>query len=206
MKVLDLSQAPNPKRLHLFVAEKGIEIDFEQVDLESATHRQSDYYEPQSAGHFPILVLDDGSYLSESVAICRYLERLHPSPALFGKNPLEEARIEMWNRRIELGLFRHVADVFGHSSPFFKDRIQQIPAFAQSAHANTLIQLDRLDRILSDQACIAGDAFSIADLSAFVAVDLGIPSVFELSPEHKNIDRWFKETASRPGVSSVAWW
>lgn len=206
MKVLDFSQAPNPRRLHLFVAEKGIEVDFEQVDLESDAHLRSDYYDPKSTGHFPILVLDDGSYVSESVAICRYLERLHPNPALLGSNPIEEARIEMWNRRIELGLFRHVTDYFGHTAPFFQDRIHQIPDFAKSAQKNTLTQLERLDRTLSEQAWIAGDAFSIADISAFVAIDLGIPSVFELGPEHKNIDRWFKETATRPGVSSVAWW
>ena len=127
MKILDFKPGPNPRRLRLFLAEKEIDVEFVDVDVTSEATRQADYYEASLPGQFPILVLDDGSYLSESVAICRYFERLHPDPALFGREPLEEARIEMWSRRVELGLLRHAGGYFGHTAPIFRHRVQ-IPA------------------------------------------------------------------------------
>jgi len=204
MRILDFSFAPNPKRLRLFVAEKNIDIEFEQVDNTSESHLRAPYYEACLSGQFPVLELDDGSFLSESIAICRYLEALHPNPALFGETPLETARIEMWDRRVELGLFRHTADYFGHTSPFFKDRIEQIPAFAAAARQNALAHLEMVDRALAERAFVAGDSFSVADITTYIAIDLGIPSVYELGPALGNIERWMVEMKSRPSMSILA--
>ncbi len=203
MKIIDFSRAPNPRRLRFFVAEKGIDIAFEDVDLDDQSRLEAPYYEACLSGQYPVLELDDGTYLCESIAISRYLERLHPEPALFGRAPLEEARVEMWNRRLELGLFRHTGDYFGHTAPFFKDRVEQIPAFAKSAQSNALNQFGMIDRALSDHPFIAGDAFSVADITAYIAIDLGTPSVYEVGPEFPNIRRWFAQTSARPSAQSV---
>ncbi len=203
MKILDFIAGPNPRRLRLFLAEKGIEIEFEESDSSSGAARAASYFEPTQTGQYPVLQLDDGSYLSESVAICRYFERLHPKPALFGESPIEEGQVEMWNRRLELGLFRFTADYYGHTVPFFRDRIEQIPAFAKSSQNNAIIQLDMLNRILSDRPFVAGNYFSIADITAFVAIDLGVPTVYEIGTELKDLKRWYAVTASRPSFRTV---
>ncbi len=203
MKVLDFRQAPNPKRLRLFVAEKGIDIDFEQVDIEDESRKQAPYYEACLSGQYPVLELDDGSFLTESMAICRFLERIHPEPALFGRDPLEEARIEMWNRRIELGLFRHTADAFAHTSPFFRDRIEQNPTYAKSAKTQAMNQFGMLDRALSDRRFFAGESISIADLTGYVTIDLGTPSVYEVGSGFPHLERWFAEMRARPSVQAL---
>ena len=203
MKVIDFRMAPNPKRLRLFIAEKGLSIDFEAVDLSDGPRTGAPYYESCLSGQYPVLELDDGSFLTESVAISRFLERLHPEPALFGREPIEEARIEMWNRRIELGLFRHAGDYFGHTAPFFRDKVEQIPAFAKSAQNQAMNQLGMLDRALSESPFIAGEHFSVADITGYIALDLGIPSVLEIGAEFPNLRRWYDETVSRPSVREI---
>ncbi len=105
MKIYDFALAPNPRRLRIFVAEKGLKIPVEQVDIFTGQNRTPEMLAKNPAGGLPVMELDDGSHLAESVAICRYLESLHPEPNLMGKNSREQADIEMWNRRVELGLF-----------------------------------------------------------------------------------------------------
>src|SRR5215472_5670202 len=115
MKIYDYKLAPNPRRVRVFLAEKGINVPFEEIDIMKGVNRQPEFLKKNSLGGIPVLELDDGRYLAESVAICRYFELLHPEPALFGKGAFEQATIEMWNRRIELALFVPVGMVWAHS-------------------------------------------------------------------------------------------
>src|SRR5258708_33443461 len=129
MKIYDFAFAPNPRRLRIFVAEKGLKIPTEQVDLTTGKNRTPEMLAKNPAGGLPFVELDDGTHLAESVAICRYLEGLHPEPNLMGKNSREQAEIEMWNRRVELGLFSAAARAFQHTNELFKARIQQFPEY-----------------------------------------------------------------------------
>lgn len=144
-----------------------------------------------SLGQVPVLELDDGRYLTESLAICRYLEHLHPEPALFGKTPEDRAFIEMWARRIEFGIFNTIGAVALHEFEFFKDRIEQNASYAASRRRDFQKQLQWLDGVLSDErSFIAGDAFSIADIigmSMLIITDFG---GFDIPGELRQIKRW----------------
>src|SRR5216683_8160375 len=123
MKIYGFTLAPNPRRLRIFLAEKGLKIPSEEVDISQGKNRTPEMLAKNPAGGLPFMELDDGTYLAESVAICRYLEGLHPEPNMMGKNLREQADIEMWNRRIELNLFGAVGRAFQHSSPLFAGRL-----------------------------------------------------------------------------------
>jgi glutathione S-transferase len=194
---LFMIDAPNPRRVRFFLAEKGVEVECETVDIQSDAIRRTPYYEACLSGQFPVLELDDDSFLSESVAICRYFEGLHPEPNLLGREPIEQGRIEMWNRRLELGLFRYTADYFQHTAPFFANRIEQNAAYAKTAQSKAIEQLGMIDRALAERPFIAGDRFSIADITAFVVIDLATPSVLEVGRETPHLERWVRESAER---------
>src|SRR6266851_6070110 len=129
MKIYGFALAPNPRRLRIFLAEKGLKIPSEEVDITQGKNRTPEMLAKNPTGGLPFLELDDGTYLAESVAICRYLEGLHPEPNMMGKNLREQADIEMWNRRIELNLFGAVGRAFQHSSPLFAGRLKQIKEY-----------------------------------------------------------------------------
>src|ERR1700683_2942487 len=127
MKIYDFKLAPNPRRVRVFLVEKGISVPFEEIDIFKGINRQPEFLKKNSLGGIPVLELDDGRHLAESVAICRYFEVLHPEPALFGKGAFEMATVEMWNRRRGRGLFVPVGMVVGHSPELTRARIKQIP-------------------------------------------------------------------------------
>ena len=133
MKLYDATVAPNPRRVRMFAAEKGIDIPVEPIDLMKAENRRPDFLEKNPMGRVPVLEMDDGSYLAESLAICEYLEELHPEPALIGKTREERAHTRMWERRMELEVMRHLLGAFVHTSPFFKGRTPQVPASARAS-------------------------------------------------------------------------
>jgi len=148
----------------------------------------------------PFLQLDDGEVISETVAICRYFEALHPEPNLFGSGALESARVEMWQRRIELELFYTIAQAFRHSNPYMAEL--EVPQVAAWGKAN----LDRLDdilaiidKVLADREFIAGDNYSIADITALVAIDFMRIIKRRLSDEQPNFMRWYATVSARPG-------
>src|ERR1700735_3165216 len=126
MKIYEDARAPNPRRLRIFVAEKGLKIPIEQVDIFARKNRTPEMLAKNPAGGLPFVELDDGAHLAESVAICRYLESLHPEPNLVGKNSREQAEIEMWNRRVELGLFSAASRAVPHTNELFKERVKQV--------------------------------------------------------------------------------
>ena len=132
MKIYDYKLAPNPRRVRVFLAEKGLNVPLEEVDIFKGINRQPEFLKKNSLGGIPVLELDDGRHLAESVAICRYFELLHPEPALFGKGAFEQATVEMWNRRMELALFVPVGMVWGHSHELTRARIKQIPEMGEA--------------------------------------------------------------------------
>lgn len=203
MKLLDFPRAPNPRRVRIFIAEKGLDIPVEVVDIAAGANRSPEFLAKNPLGLLPVLELDDGRCLSESVAICRYLEGVKPEPALMGVDPEDTAMIEMWNRRLELELFLNgVGAYFRNTAAFFAEKYVQSPEAAAEAKRKATEQLAWLDSVLADRPFVAGSRFSIADITALVAVDLGTPSVFEVAPEQKHLARWHGAVSSRPSAGA----
>jgi glutathione S-transferase len=203
MKIYEDARAPNPRRLRIFVAEKGLKIPTEQVDIFARKNRTPEMLAKNPAGGLPFVELDDGSHLAESVAICRYLEGLHPEPNLMGKDNREQAFIEMWNRRMELNLFAPVARAFQHTSEIFKPILKQFPEYGETQREITRLQLQWLDAQIGNKPFIAGNRFTIADITALVAVDFGAQLAgVPMDPSLKNLARWHQSVSSRPSAKA----
>jgi glutathione S-transferase len=203
MKLYDGGRAPNPRRTRIFLAEKGISLPTEQVDLGNLQQKSEAFRAVNPMMRVPALVLDDGTVLTESIAICRYFEALQPEPALFGRGALEVARVEMWNRRLELHLLFPVSHVFRNSHPAMKAmEVPQVPAWAEANKPRVLEFLGVLDDRLKDHPFIAGERFSVADITALVAVDFLKPARLSIPPERTNVLRWHREVAARPSASA----
>lgn len=203
MKFYDFALAPNPRRLRIFLAEKGLNIPSEQINILEGKNRQPEFLKKNPAGGIPVLELDDGTHLAESVAICRYLEGLNPEPNLMGKDNREQAEIEMWNRRMELNLFGPVARAFQHSSELFKGRLQQFPEYGAGQRETAHQQLKWLDEQLGARNFIAGNRLTIADITAFVALEFGTAMAgVKLDPTLKNATRWHQGMAARPSAKA----
>lgn len=206
MKIFETRQAPNPRRVRIFLAEKAIEIDFEEIDLMQGALKTESFTRLNPMQRVPVLQFDDGSCLSESVAICRYFEELQPEPPLFGRGALGRARIEMWNRRIEHGLFFHVAQAFRHSHPAMAElEVPQVAAWGESNIPKALENLRLINGKLADRPFIAGDDYSIADITALVAVDFMKPARIELpggADRLQHLQRWHDDVSGRPSAAA----
>jgi glutathione S-transferase len=203
MRLYDGGRAPNPRRTRIFLAEKGIELPLEPIDLGAMAHKSAAYTAVNPMQRVPALMLDDGTVITESIAICRYLEALHPEPSLFGRAALEIARIEMWNRRLELHLLFPVSHVFRNSHPAMKQmEVPQVPAWAEANKPRIVEFLALLDRELKDRAFAAGDAFTVADITGLVAVEFMKPAKLAVPDELKNVKRWHAELAARPSAAA----
>lgn len=204
MKLYETHRAPNPRRLRIFLAEKGISIDdFEvhQIDLEGGENLTDSFRAMNPMGRVPVLKLDDGHCLSESLAICRYFEALQPEPALFGRSPLEQATIEMWNRRMELNLLQSVAMAFRHTTGHYSDREAIFPDYGANQAKNAGKLFDFLDQHLAAQNCIVGDNYTVADITALVAVDFA--RVIDLRiDDRKHLAAWHEQVSARPSASA----
>ncbi len=211
MKLYDFTLAPNPRRVRMFLAEKGIEMPpTEQINTREAGQFSAEFQKVNPRGTVPALVLDDGTLLTESISICRYFEELHPEPSLFGRDAKENAVIDMWNRRVEIECYAPAADVVRNSLEIFKDRaipgmpngVPQIAALAERGRASVARFVGRLDQQLADNQFIAGDYLSIADQTAFITFDFAKRGELEVPADAKNIARWQSEMAARPSASA----
>jgi glutathione S-transferase len=203
MKIYDFTLAPNPRRVRIFLAEKGLKIPSEQINILEGKNRTPEFLSKNPAGGLPVLELDDGSHLAESVAICRYLEGLHPEPNLMGKDNREQATIEQWNRRMELNLLGPAARAFQNTSELFKGRIKQFADYGAAQRETTAQQLQWLDAQLNGRNFIAGDRYTIADITALVAVDFAtMMAGVKLDPALKNLARWHQAVSSRPSAKA----
>ena len=203
MKLYDGARAPNPRRVRIFLAEKGISVPREQVDLGTMQHKSAAYTAINRLQRVPALVLDDGTVLTESIAICRYFEALQPEPPLFGRTGVEAAVIEMWNRRVELHLYLPVSHVFRHLHPAMKEReVPQVGAWGEANKPRVLEFLALLNDHLADHAFIAGNAYSVADISGLVAVDFMKPAKLAVPDQLTHVRRWHAEVSARPSAAA----
>jgi glutathione S-transferase len=203
MKIYDFKMAPNPRRVRIFLAEKGIDIYYEQVDLTSGKNREAWFIEKNPVGGLPVLEFDDGTYLAESVAICRYFEMTYPAPPLMGVDARDCAFVEMWNRRMELEVFHPIARSMQHTHPFFKDRIQQFPEYGGTQRAHAIKRLEWLDSILAQRPFIAGERYTIADITAQCGIDIGAAmGAFQIPDNIKHVKRWHESVSSRPSAKA----
>ena len=203
MKLYNYSLAPNPRRVRIFAAEKNIELSLEDVDILAGQSRTPEFLAKNSSGGLPVLELDDGSYLSESVAICRYLEGLHPEPNLLGRDLREQAEIERWNRRMELELFAAIGRTVQNTSSIFQGRFKQFPDYGEAQRAVVHQRLERMDRELNGQQFVAGGRFTIADITALVAIDIGGRLAdIKIAPELTHLSRWHQAVSSRPSAKA----
>jgi glutathione S-transferase len=200
---LHVAPSPNALRVEVFMQEKGIEPFVSQTyDLRSGDNLSAEFRQMNPFGRVPVLELDDGTFLAESVAICRYLEGLHPEPALFGSTPLELAQVEMWNRRAELNFMLPAASSFRNLSGFFKDREKICEEWGLISAEVAAAALAVFDEHLASSTFLAGDAFSVADITFAIAVNFAERVQVDLPYDLPNIARYRQTVAARPSFAT----
>jgi glutathione S-transferase len=200
MKLYDGGRAPNPRRTRIFLAEKGISLPTEPIDIGKQEHKTAAFTAVNPLQRVPALVLDDGTVLTESIAICRYFEALQPEPPLFGAGAKEAAVVEMWNRRAELNLLFPVAHVFRHQHPAMKElEVPQVPEWGEANKPRVVEFLELLDKELKTRPFMAGERFTVADITAMVAVDF-IKVIKLATPDLPDLKRWHGDVSARPSA------
>ena len=194
----DLTAGMHPRRVRIFLAEKGLSIERREVDAAAGANRTQEFIRLNPLGKLPVLELDDGSAIAESLAICRYLEAMNPDPPLMGRTPREVAAVEMWTLRMDHQLSQMIALAFVHSSDFYRGRVEQIPEVATWARARALETMRWLDQELAGRRHIAGDDYTMADIVAQCAFVLGKAVGLRIPAEMSHLTRWFAEVTARP--------
>ena len=203
MKLYDGGRAPNPRRVRVYLAEKGIKVPTEQVDLGALQQKSAAFTAVNPLQRVPALVLDDGTIITESIAICRYFEFSHPEPPMFGEDALGQAMVDMWNRRCEQHLLLQVSHVFRHLHPAMKAmEVPQIAEWGETNKAKALEFLPILDSQLGAHRFVAGDRYSVADITALIAVDFMKPAKLAVPPAFANVLRWHAEVSARPSAAA----
>jgi len=201
MKLYDSKLAPNPRRARIFLAEKGITVPTENIEIGTKQHKTAEYTAINPLQRMPALVLDDGTIITESIAICRYFEMVQPEPPLFGVGAKDVALVEMWNRRAELNLMFGVAQVFRHTHPAMKElEVPQVAAWAEANRPRVAEFVDMLDGELAKREFIAGDRYTVADITALVAVDFMKPARLTIPDGAGNVKRWHAAVSARPSA------
>lgn len=211
MKYYDFPLAPNPRRVNLFVREKGLALETVEINLRAGEHLEAAFLAVNPGAMVPCLVLDDGTVLGETMAICRYLEALHPEPNLFGRTPREIGLVEMWSRRAELEGFLAMADALRNGEPRFANRAlpgrrdhAQIPALVERGVTRARDFLDALDRALAGRDFLALERFSAADITAWVTVEFGARVGVRVDPARQpELARWYAAIGARPSVQGM---
>jgi len=201
LRIYDLPASPNARRVRIFLAEKGLEIPMVPVNMMRGENQTEDYLKKNSLGRMPLLEFDDGTTISESIAICRYIEGTHPSPALMGSGALESATIDMWQRRMEFEFILPIISIFRHTAEMWKGRFVQIPEVAEQERIAVKARMEWLNKELDGKQFIAGGDYTVADITAqcaFVmakaALDIRIPEDLE------NLNGWWARVTSRPSA------
>ena len=205
MKLSDYGTAPNPRKVRIFLAEKGVEYELVQVDMTKREHKSPEFLKMNPSGKVPVLEIDDGRYLSESIAICRYLEGVYPQPNLFGVDAFEMGHIEMRNRQMETELWSQIGVSWVNGPVMAKMGIyKQIPEAKAASDANVKNYYERLDRELAVSDYIAGSRFTVADITLLTGLDFAAMMV-GLKPDESlaNLWRWHALVSSRDSVDAL---
>ncbi|GAA6145910.1 MAG: glutathione S-transferase family protein [Pseudomonadota bacterium] len=202
MKLYDNPHAPNPRRVRMVLAEKGIEYDREELDLGAGDNLKEDFSAKNPFAKVPVLELDDGLCLSETSAICRYLDETHTDSTLYGQTPKERALIDMWEKRMESMLLYPALLAFQHITGFFKDRMTPVEDFGKESAKNFLKALPVLEAQLKNNEWIAGSDFTIADITAVCAVDFARIVKVRVGDEYPSVQRWYAAMKARPSYAA----
>jgi glutathione S-transferase len=202
VRLYEQPRAPNPRRVNIFLAEKGIDIERVNIDLIAGEHKKSDYLAKIGVPQVPALELDDGSILTESVAICRYFEALQPEPNMMGRDVMEQITIEKWQRLVEFRLFATVAACFRHTNPNLAVLEDQCANWGEVNRGRLDVRLGEIDRRLEGRDWIAADRLTIADVTALVAVDFLRVIKHQIPESYTNLIAWHERMRARPSVAS----
>lgn len=195
--------APNPRRVRIFLAEKGVEIPLVDVAITKREHKSPEHLQRNSLGQLPTLELDDGTTISETVAICRYLESLHPSPPMFGQSALEQALVEMWVRRIELAVMTPVGMFWRHVHPFTAAVVvPQYKEFGESNRAHYERALGWLDKELAGKTFVTGRDYTIADICLLSTIDFATWIGLPVPDRVANVKAWHARVSGRPSAKA----
>ena len=209
MKFYDFQPAPSPRRVRIFIAEKGLldKIEIVQVDLRGGAHFKPEFARINPFCTVPALELDDGTCISESIACCKYLEAAFPEPPLMGRTPKEQGVIAMWEHRCEWDGFIGGAEMLRNTAPGMKDRgltgprtFEQIPALADRGRKRIAWFYDFLDKRLAESEFVGGDAYSVADITALISVDFAGRQKVGIPESHTNLKRWHDQVSARPSA------
>ncbi len=193
------AHAPNPLRVNAFIHEKGIDIPTVRVDIMAGETREAAHLARNPLGELPVLELDDGTHISESLAICRYLEALYPEPSLFGGTPKDAAIIEMWTRRMELLIMESAGNIGRHLIPIFADKYEQMPDYAETQKRALMKHWAWLNDDLSDgRTYIALDQYSVADITAMGALFVMGFMQMEIPDSLEHVKRWESAVRAKP--------
>ena len=209
MKLYDCQMAPNPRRVRVFLAEKGVDIPKTEVSIIEGDNLKPEYLAVNPRGLLPTLELDDGNRIDETVAICRYIEETQPEPNLMGRDALEKAQIESWQRHMEFDGLNPTGEMFRNSFDPFKNRglpglenVQAIPELAARGKAGVERFYERLEQRLSQSAYIAGERYTIADITALCVVDFASFAKMGIPEANTNTKRWHADVSSRPSAKA----
>jgi glutathione S-transferase len=194
--------APNPRRVRIFLAEKELAVALVHVPMRQGAHKSPEFLVKNSLGQVPVLELDDGTTLSESIAICRYLEELHPKPALFGENAWQRAQVEMWTRRIEFALMSRIGAVWVNTHKYTAHLGTQHKDFGEASRVRAIKAMHWLNAELQDREFIATDHFSMADIVALTTIDFATFIGIETPPELTHLSAWHKRVSARPSAAA----
>ena len=200
MKLYSNRYAPSPRRVRMFAAEKGIALDIVEVDIAAGEQRSAEFLARNPRGELPLLELDDGSILTESLAICRLLEARQPEPNLWGRTPEERAAVDCAVDGLMFRLYVPTTQAFRHGHEFWAGRIEQVPAYADVARRLVTAEYDFLERRLAEHAYVSLDRFTMADIVAYTTVEFGKVAGLRPGADHKGIQRWRAEIRERPSA------
>lgn len=201
MRIFDFPFAPNPQKLRIYLAEKGLSIPLQRIDLLKGEHRTPEFLKKNPMGSLPVLELDDGSFLTESLAIIEYLEEIHPEPPMIGTDPLERARVRERERFAEMSILSRTARIFFNTSPVFAKQ-RQVPEAAAVAREGLPKALRIMDAMIGDHPFVAGERPTIADCTLFAALEHGKRADVSIDDTYRNMTRWYASFSRRPSVKA----
>lgn len=202
MKIYQTHMAPNPRRVRMFLAEKAIEMDYQEVDIAAGDNLTPEMRAKNPTTKLPFLELDDGTCIGETVAICRYFEETTPETPLMGRTALEKAQVEMWQRRVEFHLLQPVTMCFVHTTGYFKDRMNPIAEWGSSSGESAVAYFEELNEHLSKSEYLVDDYFSIADITLLCTIDFARVVKIRVNEKYTHLLDWYARVSSRASASA----